>query len=249
MIAVLVTIYTAIVLVLFKFRVLKPRPYPIALVALARLFLIGGVVVAWTLSAPMSSKLVTTQYVVALVPYVKGQVKTVHAQANQPMKKGDLLLEINPAPYQYTVNQREGQLQAAKANVEQAQPAARTAQAALKKTMAADALAKTQEQIALNIKRRDVAAISTLKVAEATQQSVESSAAVQQAEASVRQAMFAVEVAQGNVTAIEAELANARFNLAQCKMTAPTDGYDADRPSFDRHCCTRPVTSVGSKST
>ena len=37
--------------------------------------------------------------------------------------------------------------------------------------------------------------------------------------------MFAVEVAQGNVTAIEAEITDARFNLAQCKMTAPTDGY------------------------
>jgi membrane fusion protein (multidrug efflux system) len=165
MIAVLVTIYTAIVLALFKFRVLKPRPYPIVLVALAGLFVIGGVVVAWTLSAPISSKLVTSQYVVVLVPYVKGQVKTVHAQANQPMKKGDLLLEIDPEPYQYTVNQREGQLRAAKANVEQAQAAARTAQAAINKAMAADTLAKTQEQIALNIKRRDVAAISTLKVA------------------------------------------------------------------------------------
>jgi multidrug resistance efflux pump len=162
---------------------------------------------------------------VALVPYVKGQVKSVHAQANQPVKKGDLLLQIDPEPYQYTVNQREGQLRAAKANVEQAQAAAATAQAALNKAMAADKLAKTQEEIALNVKRRDVAAISTLKVAEATQQSVEASAAVQQAEASARQAVFAVEAARGNVIAIEGELADARFNLAQCKVTAPADGY------------------------
>jgi multidrug resistance efflux pump len=225
MVTVLIAIYTAIVLVLFKLKVVRPRPYPIALVALVGVFVIGGVVVAWKLSAPMSSKLVTTQYVVALVPYVKGQVKSVHAQANQPVKKGDLLLQIDPEPYQYTVNQREGQLRAAKANVEQAQAAAATAQAALNKAMAADKLAKTQEEIALNVKRRDVAAISTLKVAEATQQSVEASAAVQQAEASARQAVFAVEAARGNVIAIEGELADARFNLAQCKVTAPADGY------------------------
>src|SRR6478609_3453464 len=128
MVTVLIAIYTAIVLVLFKLKVVRPRPYPIALVALVGVFIIGGVVVAWKLSAPMSSKLVTTQYVVALVPYVKGQVKSVHAQANQPVKKGDLLLQIDPEPYQYTVNQREGQLRAAKANVEQAQAAAATAQ-------------------------------------------------------------------------------------------------------------------------
>jgi RsiW-degrading membrane proteinase PrsW (M82 family) len=89
MIAVLLIIYTAIVLVLFKLKLVKPRPYPIALIVVAGIFIVGGVVVAWALSAPISPKLVTSQYVVQLVPYVKGQVKTVHAQANQPMKKGD----------------------------------------------------------------------------------------------------------------------------------------------------------------
>jgi multidrug resistance efflux pump len=212
---------------------------------------------------------------------VKGQVKAVHAQANQPMKKGDLLLEIDPAPYQYTVDQLQSQLKAAKANVEQAEAAqdaananvekardgiaqaqasvdqakaaVTNAQAGLNKAKAADELAKTQEQIALNIQRADVAAISKLKVTEATQQRQEADAAVEQAqaaftqaqaaeqqaaaglagaqatqaqaEASARQAAFAVVVAQSNVPAVEAQLNDALFNLEQCKMTAPTDGY------------------------
>jgi multidrug resistance efflux pump len=281
MIAVLLTIYTAIVLVLFKLKLVKPRPYPIALIVVAGIFIIGGVVVAWALSAPISPKLVTTQYVVQLVPYVKGQVKTVRAQANQPMKKGDLLLEIDPAPYQYTVDQLQAQLKAAKANVEQAtaaqdaananvekardgiaqatasvdqaKAAVANAQAGLNKAKAADELAKTQEQIALNIQRADIAAISKLKVTEATQQRQEADAAVEQAqaavtqaqaaeqqaaaglagaqstlaqaEASARQAAFAVVIAQSNVPAVEAQLSDALFNLEQCKMTAPADGY------------------------
>ena len=225
MIAVLVTIYAAIVLLLFKLKLLKPRPYPIALVVLAGVFVIGGVVAVWMLSAPISTKLVTSQYVVALVPYVKGQVLRVHARANQPMNKGDLLLEINPEPYQNAVDQLEAQLNAARSNVEAAQAAASTAQAAVSKARASDSLAKTKERIALNIQRREVAAISTLKVAEATQQRVEADAAVDQTEASARQAAFAVQVAQGNATALEAQLREARFNLAQCKMTAPADGY------------------------
>jgi multidrug resistance efflux pump len=281
MIAVLVTIYTAVVLVLFKLKLVKPRPYPIALTALVGIFMIGGVVVAWTLSAPISPRLVTTQYVVQLVPYVKGQVKAVYAQANQPMKRGDVLLEIDPAPYQYTVDQRDAQLKAAKASVEEAQAASAAAdanvakakgglaqaqasveqakaavvnaRASLARTKASDELAKTQEQIALNIQRADVAAISKLKVAEAVQQRQEADAAVDQAqaavaqseaatqqaeaglgaaqstvaaaEASARQAGFAVGVVQSNVTAAAALLDDARFNLAQCKMTAPADGY------------------------
>src|SRR5262245_50717579 len=134
MIAFLTLIYTAVVVVLFKFKVLKPRPYPIAGVAVAGLLIIGGVVVAWFLCAPMSSRVVTTQYVVQLVPYVKGQVKKVHAQANQPLKKGDLLLEINPEPYQYTVNQLEAQLAAARDNVKQSQAALKAADANVVKT-------------------------------------------------------------------------------------------------------------------
>ena len=73
MIAVLLTIYTAIVLVLFKLKLVKPRPYPIALIVVGGIFIVGGVVVAWVLSAPISPKLVTSQYVVQLVSYVKGQ--------------------------------------------------------------------------------------------------------------------------------------------------------------------------------
>jgi multidrug resistance efflux pump len=183
--------------------------------------------------------MVTSQYVVQLVPYVKGQVKAVHAQALQPMKKGDLLLEIDPAPYQYTVNQVESQLNSAKASVKQAEASLQAANAAIAnaqanvaKAKAADELAKTQEKIALNIQRSEAGAISVLNVAKATQERQEADAAVQQAEAAVTQAQAsalqaaaAVQVAQSNVPTIEAQLDDARFNLAQCKMTAPEDGY------------------------
>lgn len=211
MIALLIIIYTAVVVVVFKVLRIKPTPALIAGILLAGVLALGGIVVAWTLSAPISGKLVTSQYVTQLVPYVKGQVTTVRAQANQPMKKGDLLLEIEPAPYQYAVNQ-------AQAALEQAKAAWANAKASLNKTNASDDLAKTQEKIALSTQRADAAAISVLKVAEATQTRVEADAAVQQAEATVVQT-------QSNIPAVQAQLDDALFNLAQCKMTAPSDGY------------------------
>jgi membrane fusion protein (multidrug efflux system) len=211
MVALLVLIYAAFVGALFKVFRLKPTPFLIAGILLAGVLMIGGVVVAWTLSAPISNKLVTTQYVTQLVPYVKGQVTAVHAQANQPLKKGDLLLEINPAPYQYAVNQ----LQAA---LDQAKAAEANAKANLNKAIAADDLAKTKEKIALGTQRSFAGAISTQDVAVAVQSRVEADAAVQQAESSVVQA-------QSNIPAVQAQLDEALFNLAQCKMTAPSDGY------------------------
>jgi multidrug resistance efflux pump len=210
-IAFLIVIYTAVVLVLFRVLKIKPTPFLIAGILLAGVFMIGGVVVVWASSSPVSSKLVTTQYVIQLVPYVKGQVKSVRAQANQPIKKGDLLLEIESAPYQYTVDQVEAQLKAAKANVDQAKAAfeavtanaakakdgitqaqaaleqskaaVANAKAGLSKAMAANDLAKTQEKIALTTQRANAGAISVLQVAQATHTRVEADAAVQQGEA------------------------------------------------------------------
>ena len=138
-------------LVLFKVLRIKPTAFIIAGMLLAGVLMIGGVVVVWALSSPITEKLVTSQYVIQLVPYVKGQVKTVAAQANQPMKKGELLLEIDPTPYQYTVNQMQAALAQAKAAVA-------NAKASLDKAIAADDLAKTQEKIALNTQRADAGA-------------------------------------------------------------------------------------------
>src|SRR5262249_396380 len=212
MIAFLVTVYAAIVLIFFKFKLLKPRPYPIAIVILAGVLMLGGVVVAWTQSAPMSGNLVTSQYVVQLVPYnVKGYVKKVIARANEPLKKGDLLLEIDPTPYQYAVDQIDAQLNAAKANVtqsranvdaahantqkaadavQQAQAALRqangalaNAQANVAKWRAAYDLAKTEEAMAVNLQKVGIGAISLLRVDEAKQKAREQEAALQQAQA------------------------------------------------------------------
>src|SRR5262245_38173564 len=129
MVTMMCIVYAALVALLFKFKLLKLRPYPIAWVVVGGVLLIGGVVVAWNLCAPMSTRVVTTQYVVQLVSYVKGKVKKVHAQANQPVKKGDLLLEIDSEPFQYTVNQLEAQLAAARENVKQSQAAVESADA------------------------------------------------------------------------------------------------------------------------
>jgi len=217
MIAFLVTIYAAVVLTLFKLKLVKPRPYPIALVILAGLLMIGGVVVAWMQYAPMSSNLVTSQYVVQLVPYnVKGYVKKVFAKANEPLNKGDLLLEIDPTPYQNAVDQIDAQLKAAKANVKQARAnldaahagakkaadAVQQAQAALSqangavanaqanvaKWRAAHDLAKTEEAMAVNLQKVGIGAISLLKVDEAKAKAREQEAALQQAQAGVVQA-------------------------------------------------------------
>jgi multidrug resistance efflux pump len=291
---------------------LKLGPKGIAWLGVGFVLPVVIVVAFWHLDAPMSSRVVTTQYVVQLVPYVKGQIKKVHAKANQPMKRGAVLVEIDASPYQDAVNQLQAQLAGSKDNVKLKQAALQSseanvvkagadikqaqaavtqskavltnaragltkakaglasAQAGVVKAKASDVLAKTEEQIALNLRKMDAGAISKLRVAQAQQKLKEADAAlkqaqggadeagagVQQAEAGVnqaraavwqaeaglaqaqsgeqqaradeRQAGFALQMAQSNVPAVKAQLDDALFNLAQCTMYAPADGYIVD---------------------
>ena len=103
MIAFMTLIYTAVVATVFFVFKVKPRPYPVAITVLVGVLMIGGVVILWLPSAPISSNAVVTRYVVQLVPWVKGQVSSIPAKPNVPLKQGDVLYEIDPAPYQYAL--------------------------------------------------------------------------------------------------------------------------------------------------
>jgi multidrug resistance efflux pump len=281
MIAFLLTTYTALVVVLLKFKIVKPRPYPIALLVLAGIVLIGAVVAAWTLCAPVSMRVVASHHIVQIVPYVKGQIKKLYARPMEQLRQGDPLLDIDPAPYQYAANQLEAQLQSAKDNVQQSEAgvqAARAnvakseaavgqavaavntakagvagAEAAAKKAGAADELAKTEEQMDINVLKQDPVAVSQLKLDQATQNRREADAAYEQAQTGITQAQAAaaqaeadlaeaqaaqlqavaaaaqseaaLRVATSGVTVVQAQLDDARFNLSQCHVTAPADGF------------------------
>ena len=75
-----------------------------------------------------------------------------------------------------------------------------------------------KEKIALGTQRSYAGAISVQDVDVAVQTRLEADAAVRQAQAGVVQA-------ESNIPAIQAQLDEALFNLDQCKMTAPSDGY------------------------
>ena len=71
MIAFLTLIYTAIVVVLFRLKLIKPRPVPIACCVVAGILILGTVVVVWPLGPelvhPLSQSIrkatTTTEYV------------------------------------------------------------------------------------------------------------------------------------------------------------------------------------------
>jgi multidrug resistance efflux pump len=77
--------------------------------------LIGGIVFMWLTFAPTTSDGRMYQYVIQIVPNVKGQVVEVPVEPLAPLVAGDVLYRIDPTPYQATVDQLKASIDQTKA--------------------------------------------------------------------------------------------------------------------------------------
>src|SRR5882762_8675292 len=151
--------------------------------------LIGGFILAVFLALfnylTPSGRVTVTGRVVEVTPNVTGQIIAIPVKPNVPVKKGDVLFQIDPAPFQYKVSQLQASLAAAKqqvdilkSNYEQATAnvTGLTAQVAFNKQRNADIQklaaegANTQFQAQDNQNQYETA-LAQLNVAKAAQQS------------------------------------------------------------------------------
>src|SRR3979411_23547 len=83
--------------------------------------LVGGFILAVFLAMfnylTPSGSFVVTARVVEVTPNVSGQVTAIPIKPNEPVKKGAILFQIDPAPFQYKVNQLEASLAQSKQQV------------------------------------------------------------------------------------------------------------------------------------
>ena len=77
--------------------------------------LIGAIVYSWWTFAPTTVDGRVFQYVIPIVPNVKGQVVEVPIEGTQIVQKGDVLFKIDPTPYQFQVDQLQASIDQAEA--------------------------------------------------------------------------------------------------------------------------------------
>ncbi len=181
---------------------------------------------------------------------IAGHVAKVYVNDNQTVHTGDLLVELDPADFQAALDEANGglvaaqaDLSAAKSAVEEAnaQIAAAEANVAQAKAQAASReaeLQRAQADLAQYSRARATAAVSTLewgkadtnaRTAQAAFDAAQKSTAA--AEAQVNQAHAAAQARQGQVAVAEARintataaLEKARLSLSYTKLVAPSDG-------------------------
>lgn len=174
-----------------------------------------------------SGKVTVAGRVIEVTPNVTGQVIAIPVKPNVPVKSGDILFQLDPAPFQYKVAQLQASLAAAKqqtqilkANYDQATANVAGLEAQYKynakrlddiqKLYASGSNTEFKEQDT-QVQFETVG--SQLNVAKATQQS----------------AKLALDSEIGGVNTtvaqMQAQLENAVWELAQTTIRAPADGY------------------------
>jgi multidrug resistance efflux pump len=115
---ILLGIYSLLVWLIFiKFKLLPwTTPWKVGVVILPVVALVTMLLLL-NIFAPTTTDLRVVKYVVPIVSQVKGRVMEVPVENNRPVKKGDVLFRIDPAPYESEVHSLEARLVSDEAKV------------------------------------------------------------------------------------------------------------------------------------
>lgn len=159
---------------------------------------------------------------VALAPEITGRIIAVHVVDNQPVKKGDKLVTIDPVPFQLVVNQTQAQIDQAKALLKSSQEELSTAQAALASAASANTYAAQEQARFADLARNQYAPRAELDRANDE---------LRRSQAEMTISQVAISKAQTGIVAHEAALAlaiaenaTAQWKLDRTQVVAPVDG-------------------------
>jgi membrane fusion protein, multidrug efflux system len=174
-------------------------------------------------------------HVVVISPKVSAIVKQVFVDDNTPVKKGDLLVQLDDRDFQAALAQaqgdeaaKEGKVQEAKAQVDVAKAQIGQAEAELvvAQTNADNADQDYQRWLTLDERARSKQEMDNATAAQKSSaaQVVQAQAKIAAAKAQLIDAQMAVLTAQGELIAAQGELLQARNNISYCTISAETDG-------------------------
>jgi membrane fusion protein, multidrug efflux system len=185
-------------------------------VAVFALYEVTTSFLAYTADAYVQSDLV------ALAPQITGRVVTMHVADNQNVVRGDLLVSIDPVPFQLTVDQRRAEVDEARAQVAADQDGIAAAEDALAAAVSAARYAhETQARLASLTSAQDV---SRADLDQANNVMRRADAARDAAQEKIDAARSTAAMHQAAQARSAAALATAEWQLARTKLTSPTDG-------------------------
>ena len=218
-------------------RRIEMGPFLITLTAVTLAGLLGWAMWDVYMGAPWTRDATVRAYVVAMAPEVAGRIVELNVTDNKYVRKGDLLLVIDPTNYRIAVSQSQAAVQQAQANVQnidaqvnvqQAQINASEAQ--LRLGRAALVFAQQQAERYQTLAKDGWGTVQNAQ--QFTSQLHQQEATVQSAQENLNQTLRQVETLKAQRLSAEAGLAQAKaqlnqtqVNLERTRILAPVDGY------------------------
>ena len=212
-------------------------PFLITLATVALAGLLGWAMWRVYMEAPWTRDATVRAYVATMAPEVAGHIVELHVVDNKLVRKGDLLMVIDPTNYEIAVSQAGAAVQQAQASiqsidaqesVQQAQISANKAQ--LEQAQAALVFAKQQAARYQDLAQRSVGSVQNAQ--QFTSQLHQQEAVVQTAQQTLNLAQRQIETLKAQRMSAEATLAQARaqlhqaqVNLERTRILSPVDGY------------------------
>ena len=136
--------YAAFCVAIFKIFKIPLNKWSVPTAILGGVIMLGTVLLLMNYNHPHTKVAQTIVVTTPIVPDVKGRVIEVPVQPNVPLKQGDVLFRIDPAPYQFEVERLEASLADASTRAAQLEERLRAAEAATEQA-SADLVASKSE--------------------------------------------------------------------------------------------------------
>src|SRR6266446_4307841 len=218
-------------------RRMEIRPFLITLGAVVLAGLLGWAMWGVYMEAPWTRDATVRAYVVTMAPEVAGRIVELHVVDNKYVRKGDVLLVIDPTNFRIAVSQAEAAVQQAQASVKNVEAQMSVQQAQISASQAqlrqgGAALVFAQQQ-ADRYRKLATDGWGTVQNAQQfTSQLHQQEATVQSAQDNLNQTLRQVETlkaqrlsAEAGLAQAKAQLNQAQVNLERTRILAPVDGY------------------------
>lgn len=166
---------------------------------------------------------------IEMAAQVGGPIIAIHVRDQQTVKAGALLFEIDPRPYELTLQAAQAQLEIARQSTSQETAAVAAAQAQVTQRAAELRNAQSNERRSLDLISRNL--VSKQSAETISTQAETAAAAVNAAEANLAQAQSALgKIGEGNagVRAALATVEQAQLDLDHTRVFAPSGGLVAN---------------------
>ncbi|HEY1845613.1 MAG TPA: HlyD family secretion protein [Buttiauxella sp.] len=221
--------YVAVAWAIFKIFKIPVNKWTVPTAALGGVFIVGALILLMNYNHPYTYLAQKAVITIPITPQVTGVVTEVIEKQNVLIKKGEILFKLDPARYQARVNRLEADLvttvhnnQALKGQLDEA--IANTSRVSAER----DRLYKDYQRY-LKGSRARVNPFSESDIDTARQNYLAQDALVQASVAQQSQVKSQLESVvngeQSQIVSLRAQLAEAKYNLEQTIIRAPSNGY------------------------